>query len=97
MSKANSRLGQMEGRVTNITDYGAFVELEAEVEGLVHVSEMSWTKKMFIPVRLFQPASKLKLWCLMSICQSAAFHWPEAMHSQPVGRSDRNLSNRHSN
>ncbi|MBT5242031.1 MAG: 30S ribosomal protein S1 [Rhodospirillaceae bacterium] len=33
------------GRVTNITDYGAFVELEAGVEGLVHVSEMSWTKK----------------------------------------------------
>ena len=38
---------KMEGRVTNITDYGAFVELEAGVEGLVHVSEMSWTKKMF--------------------------------------------------
>jgi small subunit ribosomal protein S1 len=36
---------KMEGRVTNITDYGAFVELEAGVEGLVHVSEMSWTKK----------------------------------------------------
>ena len=34
------------GRVTNITDYGAFVELESGVEGLVHVSEMSWTKKM---------------------------------------------------
>src|SRR5690606_8514847 len=33
------------GRVTNITDYGAFVELEPGVEGLVHVSEMSWTKK----------------------------------------------------
>ena len=33
------------GRVTNITDYGAFVELESGVEGLVHVSEMSWTKK----------------------------------------------------
>jgi small subunit ribosomal protein S1 len=36
---------KMTGRVTNITDYGAFVELEAGVEGLVHVSEMSWTKK----------------------------------------------------
>ena len=33
------------GRVTNITDYGAFVELESGIEGLVHVSEMSWTKK----------------------------------------------------
>ncbi len=37
------------GRVTNITDYGAFVELEAGVEGLVHVSEMSWTKKNVHP------------------------------------------------
>ena len=37
------------GRITNITDYGAFVELEAGVEGLVHVSEMSWTKKNVHP------------------------------------------------
>ena len=37
------------GRVTNITDYGAFVELESGVEGLVHVSEMSWTKKKCAP------------------------------------------------
>lgn len=36
---------KFQGRVTNITDYGAFVELESGVEGLVHVSEMSWTKK----------------------------------------------------
>src|SRR3981189_2841712 len=36
---------KLKGRVTNITDYGAFVELEPGVEGLVHVSEMSWTKK----------------------------------------------------
>ena len=38
-----------QGRVTNITDYGAFVELEAGVEGLVHVREMSWTKKNVHP------------------------------------------------
>ncbi|MEK9598721.1 MAG: S1 RNA-binding domain-containing protein, partial [Alphaproteobacteria bacterium] len=36
---------RLSGRVTNITDYGAFVELDDGVEGLVHVSEMSWTKK----------------------------------------------------
>jgi small subunit ribosomal protein S1 len=40
------------GRVTNITDYGAFVELEAGVEGLVHVSEMSWTKKNVHPGKI---------------------------------------------
>jgi small subunit ribosomal protein S1 len=40
------------GRITNITDYGAFVELEAGVEGLVHVSEMSWTKKNVHPGKI---------------------------------------------
>jgi small subunit ribosomal protein S1 len=39
---------KIKGKVTNIADYGAFVELESGVEGLVHVSEMSWTRKMFI-------------------------------------------------
>ena len=36
---------RFKGRVTNITDYGAFVELEPGIEGLIHVSEMSWTKE----------------------------------------------------
>ncbi|MCB2099451.1 MAG: 30S ribosomal protein S1, partial [Rhodobacterales bacterium] len=40
------------GRVTNITDYGAFVELEPGIEGLVHVSEMSWTKKNVDPGKI---------------------------------------------
>jgi small subunit ribosomal protein S1 len=44
--------GKFSGRVTNITDYGAFVELEAGVEGLVHVSEMSWTKKNVHPGKI---------------------------------------------
>ncbi len=41
--------GVFQGRVTNITEYGAFVELEPGIEGLVHVSEMSWTKKNVHP------------------------------------------------
>ena len=45
----NSRF---QGRVTNITDYGAFVELEAGIEGLIHVSEMSWTKKNVHPGKI---------------------------------------------
>ena len=49
------------GRVTNITDYGAFVELEAGVEGLVHVSEMSWTKKNVHPGKIVS-TSQSKLW-----------------------------------
>src|SRR5436305_12144223 len=40
---------RLNGRVTNITDYGAFVELEPGIEGLIHVSEMSWTKKNVHP------------------------------------------------
>ena len=43
---------RMDGQVTNITDYGAFVELEDGVEGLIHVSEMSWTKKNVHPGKI---------------------------------------------
>ena len=51
------------GRVTNITDYGAFVELEAGVEGLVHVSEMSWSQALtFCQAKSFLLLKKLKLW-----------------------------------
>jgi len=44
------------GKVTNVVDYGAFVELEEGVEGLIHVSEMSWTKKIKNPKSLLHPA-----------------------------------------
>ena len=44
------------GKVTNVVDYGAFVELEEGVEGLIHVSEMSWTKKVKNPKSLLHPA-----------------------------------------
>lgn len=43
---------KLSGKVTNITDYGAFVELDSGIEGLVHVSEMSWTKKNVHPSKL---------------------------------------------
>ena len=47
------------GRITNITDYGAFVELEAGVEGLVHVSEMSWTKKNAHPGKIVSTSQEV--------------------------------------
>ncbi len=47
------------GRITNITDYGAFVELEAGVEGLVHVSEMSWTKKNVHPGKIVSTSQEV--------------------------------------
>ena len=50
---------RMQGKITNITDYGAFVELESGIEGLVHVSEMSWTKKNVHPSKLVQTGQEV--------------------------------------
>jgi len=52
------------GRVTNITDYGAFVELEPGVEGLVHVSEMSWTKKNVHPGKIVSTSQEIEVMVL---------------------------------
>jgi len=49
------------GKVTNVTDYGAFVELEPGVEGLVHVSEMSWVKKNMAPSKLVTPGTEVEV------------------------------------
>jgi small subunit ribosomal protein S1 len=57
----NTRLN---GRVTNITDYGAFVELEAGIEGLVHVSEMSWTKKNTHPGKIVSTSQEVEIMVL---------------------------------
>jgi small subunit ribosomal protein S1 len=58
---ANARFS---GRVTNITDYGAFVELEAGIEGLVHVSEMSWTKKNVHPGKIVSTSQEVEVMVL---------------------------------
>ncbi len=52
---------KLSGRVTNITDYGAFVELEAGIEGLVHVSEMSWTKKNTHPGKIVSSSQEVEV------------------------------------
>jgi small subunit ribosomal protein S1 len=52
------------GRVTNITDYGSFVELEPGVEGLVHVSEMSWTKKNVHPGKIVSTSQEVEVMVL---------------------------------
>ncbi len=52
------------GRITNITDYGAFVELEAGIEGLVHVSEMSWTKKNVHPGKIVSTSQEVEVMIL---------------------------------
>jgi small subunit ribosomal protein S1 len=52
---------KLKGRVTNITDYGAFVELEPGIEGLVHVSEMSWTKKNVHPGKIVSTSQEVEV------------------------------------
>jgi small subunit ribosomal protein S1 len=51
---------KVRGKVMSITDYGAFVELEPGVEGLIHVSEMSWTKKVKHPSKLVEPGQEIE-------------------------------------
>jgi small subunit ribosomal protein S1 len=55
---------KVKGRVTNITDYGAFVELEPGIEGLVHVSEMSWTKKNVHPGKIVSTSQEVEVMVL---------------------------------
>ena len=52
------------GRVTNVTDYGAFVEMEQGVEGLVHMSEMDWTNKNINPSKVVQPGDEVEVMVL---------------------------------
>jgi len=52
---------RVKGRVTNITDYGAFVELEPGIEGLIHVSEMSWTKKNVHPGKIVSTSQEVEV------------------------------------
>ena len=62
MQSRSLKLGtRLNGRVTNITDYGAFVELDDGVEGLVHVSEMSWTKKNVHPGKIVSTSQEVEV------------------------------------
>ncbi len=51
---------QVKGRVLSVTDYGAFVELEQGIEGLVHVSEMTWSKRMKHPSKMVKPGDEVE-------------------------------------
>jgi small subunit ribosomal protein S1 len=62
---ARYQVGQIhQGRISNITDYGAFVELGDGIEGLVHVSEMSWTKKNIHPSKIVATSQEVKVMVL---------------------------------
>ena len=83
------------GRITNITDYGAFVELEAGVEGLVHVSEMSWTKKNVHPGKIVSTSQEVDVVVLdvdaskrrvsLGLKQAQANPWDQFVEQHPLG------------
>jgi small subunit ribosomal protein S1 len=83
------------GRVTNITDYGAFVELEPGVEGLVHVSEMSWTKKNVHPGKIVATSQEVDVLVLdvdagkrrisLGLKQVQRNPWEQFVEEHPVG------------
>ncbi|MBA2919640.1 30S ribosomal protein S1 [Sphingomonas sp. MAH-20] len=83
------------GRVTNITEYGAFVELEPGIEGLVHVSEMSWTKKNVHPGKIVSTSQEVDVIILevdedkrrisLGLKQAQQNPWEKFAEAHPVG------------
>lgn len=83
------------GRVTNITDYGAFVELEPGIEGLIHVSEMSWTKKNVHPGKIVSTSQEVEVMVLevdpvkrrisLGLKQTLANPWEVFVEKYPIG------------
>src|SRR5215475_385650 len=88
---------RFKGRVTNITDYGAFVELEPGVEGLVHVSEMSWTKKNVHPGKIVSTSQEVEVMVLdvdpqkrrisLGLKQVMSNPWEAFLEEHPVGNT----------
>lgn len=86
---------KLSGRVTNITEYGAFVELEAGIEGLVHVSEMSWTKKNVHPGKIVSTSQEVDVVVLevdqekrrisLGLKQAQQNPWEAFAAAHPVG------------
>jgi small subunit ribosomal protein S1 len=86
---------KLTGRITNITDYGAFVELEAGVEGLVHVSEMSWTKKNVHPGKIVSTSQEVEVMVLdvdaskrrvsLGLKQAMRNPWELFLEQHPIG------------
>ncbi len=94
-----------QGRVTNITDYGAFVELEAGVEGLVHVSEMCWTKKNVHPGKIVSTSQEVEVMVLeideakrrvsLGLKQTMRNPWEVFAETHPTGTVSRRRSQEH--
>ena len=86
---------KLSGRVTNITEYGAFVELEPGIEGLVHVSEMSWTKKNVHPGKIVSTSQEVEVMILevdeekrrisLGLKQAQDNPWDAFASAHPIG------------
>jgi small subunit ribosomal protein S1 len=86
---------KLSGTVTNITEYGAFVELEPGIEGLVHVSEMSWTKKNVHPGKIVSTSQEVDVMVLevdsdkrrisLGLKQAQRNPWEEFAEKHPIG------------
>ncbi|WP_156842046.1 30S ribosomal protein S1 [Novosphingobium aquimarinum] len=86
---------KLSGTVTNITEYGAFVELEPGIEGLVHVSEMSWTKKNVHPGKIVSTSQEVEVMVLevdsekrrisLGLKQAQGNPWDDFADKHPVG------------
>ena len=86
---------KVKGRVTNITDYGAFVEIEPGIEGLIHVSEMSWTKKNVHPGKIVSTSEEVMVMILevdpvkrrisLGLKQAMSNPWENFAEKHPVG------------
>jgi small subunit ribosomal protein S1 len=86
---------RLKGTVTNITDYGAFVELEDGVEGLIHVSEMSWTKKNVHPGKILSTSQEVEVEVLdvdsdkrrisLGLKQTMDNPWDAFLAEHPIG------------
>jgi small subunit ribosomal protein S1 len=86
---------RIKGKVVSVTDYGAFVEIEKGVEGLIHVSEMSWSKRAVHPSKVVNPGDMVEVQVLgvdeanrrisLGLKQTEANPWEELGHKHPIG------------
>src|SRR5207245_24328 len=86
---------RVQGKVISLMDYGAFVELESGIEGLIHISEMSWTKKVSHPSKILQVGQTVEVVVLnvdpshrrisLGLKQVMANPWESAKEKYPVG------------
>ncbi|MFZ0248172.1 30S ribosomal protein S1 [Candidatus Binatus sp.] len=86
---------RIKGKVVSVTDYGAFVEIEKGVEGLIHVSEMSWSKRAVHPSKVVNPGDFVEVQVLgvdeanrrisLGLKQTEANPWEELGHKHPIG------------